>query len=265
FACKSFVVKASELWNEENSVKEISEILKISISTITKYLKQGKVLGLCDYDPTENNKKPIIQLSLDGEFICEWESAREANRELGINFSAISAVCLGQNISAGGFLWMFEKDYSPKKALEKGKIKKYDIVRKPVIQLSLDGDFIKEWESATEVQRELGIHQTNISYVCKGKKKSAGGFLWIYKEDYSLQKVSDKVKFFKKDLKKRIPIIQLSLNGEFIREWESATKAKEILGISNSNIKETCIGKRKSSGGYKWMYKEDYEKSCVSQ
>lgn len=42
---------------------------------------------------------------------------------------------------------------------------------------------IKVWDSMMDVQRELGIAQQNISKCCKGKLKSAGGFIWKYIEE----------------------------------------------------------------------------------
>lgn len=42
---------------------------------------------------------------------------------------------------------------------------------------------IKVWDSMMDVERELGIAQQNISKCCKGKRKSAGGFIWKYLED----------------------------------------------------------------------------------
>ena len=53
---------------------------------------------------------------------------------------------------------------------------------KPVIQYSLDGEFIKEWIGASQVMKELGIDKSLIGKVCKGIKKTAGGFKWSYKE-----------------------------------------------------------------------------------
>ena len=50
-----------------------------------------------------------------------------------------------------------------------------------ILQFSKDGTFIKEWPSAWEAQRQLGIAQQNICACCKGKLKSAGGFVWKYK------------------------------------------------------------------------------------
>lgn len=44
-------------------------------------------------------------------------------------------------------------------------------------------DLIKIWDSMHDVERELGINQGHISSCCKGKRKSAGGFVWNYVED----------------------------------------------------------------------------------
>ena len=44
-------------------------------------------------------------------------------------------------------------------------------------------ELIRIWDSLSDVQRELGIAQSSISRCCKGKYKSAGGFIWKYVED----------------------------------------------------------------------------------
>mgnify|MGYP002512350366 CR=1 FL=1 len=44
-------------------------------------------------------------------------------------------------------------------------------------------ELIKIWDSMMDVQRELGIAQSSISECCKGKRKSAGGFVWKYVEE----------------------------------------------------------------------------------
>ena len=51
-----------------------------------------------------------------------------------------------------------------------------------ILQYSKSGDFIIEWKSAAEVERMLGINNSHIIQCCKGKRKSAGGFVWRYKE-----------------------------------------------------------------------------------
>lgn len=52
----------------------------------------------------------------------------------------------------------------------------------PIIQLTKSGEFIKEWPSATEAGRQLGIIRTSICNCLKGYSKSAGGYIWKYKE-----------------------------------------------------------------------------------
>ena len=53
-------------------------------------------------------------------------------------------------------------------------------VRKPVLQYTMEGEFVKEWSNAFSASRSL--HITGIGEVCKRHKKSAGGYIWKYKE-----------------------------------------------------------------------------------
>ena len=53
---------------------------------------------------------------------------------------------------------------------------------KPILQYSKSGEFIREWKSAAEVERVLRINNSDIIACCRGKRKSAGGFVWKYKE-----------------------------------------------------------------------------------
>ena len=50
----------------------------------------------------------------------------------------------------------------------------------PIIQFAKSGEFIKEWPSAKEAERQLGIAHSNICACLKGRYKSAGGYLWRY-------------------------------------------------------------------------------------
>ena len=58
------------------------------------------------------------------------------------------------------------------------------------------------------------------------------------------------------------PVVQLSVDGEKIQEFESAKQATYSLGKTNKGaIQHACTGISKSAFGYRWMYKEDYEKT----
>lgn len=51
-----------------------------------------------------------------------------------------------------------------------------------------------------------------------------------------------------------IPVLQFTLDGKFIRKWDSATQAERELGFISSNISMCCSGRRKKTGNYKWHY-----------
>ena len=52
---------------------------------------------------------------------------------------------------------------------------------KPILQYTLDGEFVREWESIKAAREEMGWSSGNISYCCKGFRKSAYGFIFKYK------------------------------------------------------------------------------------
>ena len=52
-----------------------------------------------------------------------------------------------------------------------------------VCQYSLDGKFIKRWDCIADAERELKLRKNNISTCCRGKRKTAHGFIWKYPEE----------------------------------------------------------------------------------
>ncbi|MBQ7819896.1 MAG: hypothetical protein IJ341_09400 [Bacteroidales bacterium] len=54
--------------------------------------------------------------------------------------------------------------------------------------------------------------------------------------------------------------MQYDLDGNFIREYESATAATKVLGIKQGNartILQTCRGEYKRMFGYIWKFKHN--------
>jgi group I intron endonuclease len=58
--------------------------------------------------------------------------------------------------------------------------------KKPILQYDLSGNFIKEFSSSIDAMEETGIKNDNISHCLRNKSKSAGGFIWRYKENKNL-------------------------------------------------------------------------------
>ena len=53
---------------------------------------------------------------------------------------------------------------------------------KSVIQYDINMNFINEYYGITEANRKTKINLTNISACCKGLRKTAGGYIWKFKE-----------------------------------------------------------------------------------
>ena len=56
---------------------------------------------------TERYSKPVLQYTLDGEFVREWPSARECGRN-GFNQGSVSACCRGELKKHKGFIWKYK-------------------------------------------------------------------------------------------------------------------------------------------------------------
>ena len=53
---------------------------------------------------------------------------------------------------------------------------------KPVLQYTLDGEFVKEWKSIRETDK-YGFYSSNVSACCKGKQKYHKGIIWKLKDE----------------------------------------------------------------------------------
>jgi hypothetical protein len=131
---------------------------------------------------------------------------------------------------------------------------------KAVVQLSINGEFIKVWRSCANAATTLSLSVGNISSVCRGERNSTGNYRWVYKEDYDEHNVPDL------SHKRKRSVVQLSMDGEFIKVYESGAEASRCVdAVSARRISEVCGGRRNSSGGFKWMYKEDYDQELLNK
>ena len=65
-----------------------------------------------------------------------------------------------------------------KESLDKIRIKKRSM---PVLQYTVDGEFVAEYPSTSEARRQTGFNAGNISNCCLGRQKTAYNFVWKYK------------------------------------------------------------------------------------
>ena len=180
--------------NESKDLKTIADNFGCCINTIKKHLKDGAVLGWCDYSSEkgreygkekikriiiEKMSKPIMQFDLHGNFIKEFSGIQQAQRELGINH--IWNCLVGERKTSGGFQWRYSNDCGDNLSLV--TYQKSGKQYKEINQYDKHMNLIKTWSSITEAAKSLNINRSNIISVCKDKQKTSGGFIWRYKEN----------------------------------------------------------------------------------
>lgn len=126
YTCSSLVKKACELWNSGiHNVTDIGKIMKLSNSTIVKYLKHCSKLKWCNYNSLqehinsinkmhETNKIKVI--CLDSKKI--FESIKNASNTYKVDGSTLSKCCRRKQKSCGKdpitgkkLHWMYYEDY----------------------------------------------------------------------------------------------------------------------------------------------------------
>lgn len=140
-------------------------------------------------------------------------------------------------------------------------LKKYTYEKSPAVdQYSKDGKFIKSWNHLVDAAKTLKIANSTILEVCKGRRITAGKFIWRFKGDpfykYKIKPSRPSPEKQKEIMQKIIsklskPVFQYDLNGNFITEYESTQDVKRLTGIRCS---DACTGRRKTAGGFKWSY-----------
>lgn len=112
---------------------------------------------------------------------------------------------------------------------------------KPVAQYGEDGKFIATYKSARDAQRKLGIGYKNISAVCNGEKRIAGGYIWRFEGDSFNKYNTENLHLVKVD--------QYDKNGILVKTWNSIKEAENTIG---TRLYSVLNGMCKSAGGFYW-------------
>ena len=119
---------------------------------------------------------------------------------------------------------------------------------KRIMQYDLDGKYIRTWECAMDVEKELGIDHGNIGKCCNNNAKSAGGYQWKY--DKGDRSNINPIGIHKNQRN----INQYDINGNYLKTWSSLSEIVNKCGYAGSNIAKCCNKKISFAYGYIWKY-----------
>lgn len=128
----------------------------------------------------------------------------------------------------------------------------------PVIQYDLDGNYIQEFLSCQHASVCTGIGRHNIGDCANGITKQSGGYQWRYKTRREINSISA---YKRPESQRKKRIIQLDLDGNIVNTFDSVIEASKKLKIGRANISSCLTGKIKRSGGYQWIYADNYNEN----
>ena len=117
--------------------------------------------------------------------------------------------------------------------------------RKEVQQWSRDGkELLRTFESVEEASSESGADGSHITKVCKGVRKTTGGFHWKFVREEDIH-TNEPLKFTK--------IQQWSFDLKtLIAEFDTMREASKESKADVRGISRCCKGASRSAGGFKW-------------
>ena len=166
------IIVRDKLSKEEANLLEVSLIRKYKELGICYNITDGGE-GACGYKHTEESKKKISNRS-KGKKIPEYIKILVSERFKGVALTEehklkISIALRGKSKSEEAKLKMkLNHSY-------------HDLVE--VIKCDKNGNIICTYPSIAEASRDTSILQTHISRCARGKRPSAGGYKWKYKNE----------------------------------------------------------------------------------
>ena len=112
------------------------------------------------------------------------------------------------------------------------------------------GQVIETYNSVREAAEITKITPSNISMVCTGQRKTAGGYKWQYVKNGSIHRNKKT---------KAVYMISASTH-KILKKFTSVREASLQTGFYEGSIRKVCVGNRKSAHGYIWRYEgEEYK------
>ncbi|MBP3928161.1 MAG: HNH endonuclease [Peptostreptococcaceae bacterium] len=198
--------------------------------------------------------KKVYCYRITGELVFQVNSITEACQISGLSHGTITK-CINKKVVKGVYIFSHCKDVNFNEYL---KVSYWGC---KIAQLSLDGELLNVFKDEAEAYESVGNGSRNNGQIIRKLKTDgvAYGYFWILYDDY-IYKKKNNIEIVINPFKKQTPIVQLSLEGEKIREFKSQEEALKFIGAKkgSSNILHALKGRYKTAFGYKWQYLDEY-------
>lgn len=162
----------------------------------------------------------------------------------------------------------YEKGYNSSRSTDRPD---NSILWRKVYQFDMAGNYVNEYENFTLAADAIGCSSSGLRICAIEKYRFYAGYIWSLSKELSQERIflaNNPIKRTKESKERmsisaknridnKIPIMQYDLEGNFIKEWESAAEAGRIVGISNGQICDALKGNWPQAKGFIWKYKNE--------
>ena len=243
--------------------KEVSKLIGLKYSNL-KRIYEGEISSTLGYRLLDESKiKVVSQYDCNDKIVAIYDSPKTATNIISAKSSSGIVSCLNNSQEyCYGFKWKYEyinsyetfKMFNGKGFVSFGNnIPDKDMSqKKKIIQFSLSGEFIKEYDSIIEAERANLI--TGIMHVLNGKHFHAGGYIWKYSEQVDIREKNSRAELQEekaREIRAKTDLLdqqfldkttgkdrKQKLQDEIIRDnaKRAAMEHKAILDIQKKNI-----------------------------
>ena len=157
--------------------------LEVDVASTASELAKKEKEFILQYDSKENGlnssaggeiMKTVYQYSIeDGVLVGKYDCLKDAGNAVGAFKSSISKAALEVNKTCNGYYWSYSSTFPNHLT---------DLRKKKIQQFTLDGEFVNEFDSVSEASKQTGCNKTSVAKVCRGERKSSGGYYWKFKD-----------------------------------------------------------------------------------
>jgi hypothetical protein len=194
-----------------------------------------------------NSPRAVVQYSLNGEKITEYESVTQAARAVHSSPSNIREIIKKELKQINGFVYRYKGDRYY------GEHADFSY-EKPVTQYSVEGKKLALYPSVKEAGLKTGIDADTISKCALRKFRTGSGYVWRYQGDSYRGEYKGMIK------NKARPVIQYTLEGKIINRFDSVSQASIKTGFTPGTLMDCAKKKSKISHGYVWRFEGDFYK-----
>lgn len=188
-----------------------------------------------EYRPSSRGS--IRQYTTYGKFLKSFKNTTEAAKALDIDRSKITNAIYGKYATSG--FWFLKEGENIESYLD-GSIKNSP----KIYQYNINGDFIKVYENIKVLKKEFKCNKKDLERAIKNNNELFN-YYWSYSK-------YDNILIENPELEQKTPrkVYQFTLEGDFIREWDSITECRKQF----PSVLQVCLGKRNHCHKFKFSF-----------